>query len=164
MGFHLLEQWELLDEFKLDREATRRWLAHVEGCYFDTPYHNSMHAAGCTCCKSHAQRFASAVNNLPSIASTLALVQSLVDVFVCGFLCSCRCVCGSCAHVDVFGCGSCAHVDVSVCGVLCACGCVCVWFVVFRCHAHCALLPEHRRPLKIPRQVRDAWGIWPFFT
>ena len=62
LGFHLLEKWQLVDEFKLDHEATRRWLAHVEGCYFDTPYHNSMHAAGCTCSDLHAQRSASAVH------------------------------------------------------------------------------------------------------
>jgi len=48
LGLHLLEKWNMFEEFNLDRDATRKWLAFVEGCYVDTPYHNSLHAADVT--------------------------------------------------------------------------------------------------------------------
>jgi len=48
LGWHLLCRWGLVEEFALDPTATRRWLAYIEGCYVQTPYHNSMHAADVT--------------------------------------------------------------------------------------------------------------------
>jgi len=48
LGWHLLCRWGLVEEFALDQTATRRWLAYIEGCYVQTPYHNSMHAADVT--------------------------------------------------------------------------------------------------------------------
>ena len=48
LGWHLLETWSMFDELNLDREVARKWLAFVEGCYLDAPYHNALHAADVT--------------------------------------------------------------------------------------------------------------------
>ena len=45
LGYHLLREWGLLADLKLDAAVVRRWLAFVEGLYLDNPYHNSTHAA-----------------------------------------------------------------------------------------------------------------------
>ena len=48
IGLHLLSHWDLVQRFQLDEEKLRAWLAHIEGQYNDTPYHNRVHAADVT--------------------------------------------------------------------------------------------------------------------
>jgi len=44
LGFHVFEQWALLEEYDIDTDTMKRWLAFVEKQYADVPYHNSLHA------------------------------------------------------------------------------------------------------------------------
>jgi hypothetical protein len=45
LGWHLLHEWGIFEELKLDGSIVRNWLAFVESLYQDTPYHSSTHAA-----------------------------------------------------------------------------------------------------------------------
>ena len=45
LGWHLLHEWGIFNDFKLDGSIVRNWLAFVESLYQDTPYHSSTHAA-----------------------------------------------------------------------------------------------------------------------
>ena len=45
LGWHLLHEWGVFQDLKLDGSIVRNWLAFVESLYQDTPYHSSTHAA-----------------------------------------------------------------------------------------------------------------------
>ena len=45
MGWHLLQQWDLVKTFNLKKDVLRNWLVFVESEYHKVPYHNSAHAA-----------------------------------------------------------------------------------------------------------------------
>uniref|UniRef100_A0A7S0EZF5 PDEase domain-containing protein n=1 Tax=Hanusia phi TaxID=3032 RepID=A0A7S0EZF5_9CRYP len=45
LGWHLLRQWNVLEELTIDESTMRNWLAFVESKYKDNPYHNAIHAS-----------------------------------------------------------------------------------------------------------------------
>jgi hypothetical protein len=78
LGWHLLHEWGLVDELKLDRAVLSRWLNFVEGHYQKVPYHNSTHATDVL----HATHFllsrSGAADFLPAINLFAVLISAMI--------------------------------------------------------------------------------------
>mmetsp|Transcript_73194 Transcript_73194/g.107416 ORF Transcript_73194/g.107416 Transcript_73194/m.107416 type:complete len:971 (+) Transcript_73194:93-3005(+) len=48
LGWHVLQHWDLVQQFGLSEHKVRKWLGWVEANYTSTPYHNKVHATDVT--------------------------------------------------------------------------------------------------------------------
>ncbi len=78
LGWHLIHEWGLIQEFKLDATVLRSWLAFVESQYLDVPYHSSTHATDVLHAAHHLLSACGASEFLPSLSILAVLLGAMI--------------------------------------------------------------------------------------
>jgi hypothetical protein len=78
LGWHLLHDWGLVRDLKLDTEVLRSWLTFVELQYADLPYHNSTHATDVLHAAHHFLSACGAAEFLPALSVFAVLIGAMI--------------------------------------------------------------------------------------
>ena len=78
LGWHLLHEWGLVQEFKLDATVLRSWLTFVESLYLDVPYHSSTHATDVLHAAHHLLSACGAAEFLPNLSILAVLLGAMI--------------------------------------------------------------------------------------
>ena len=78
LGWHLLHEWDVVKQFKLDKMVLRGWLAFVEAQYQSNAYHSSTHASDVLQSVHFLLGAAGAAQYLPSLSIFALLVAAMI--------------------------------------------------------------------------------------